>query len=181
MKMRFFHVAVMVAMTASAAAQAQTQKIKPGLWEHSVALKTQSGQIEAAMTAAQAQMAAMPPEQRKMVEQMRASRGMSRPGKASTMRVCVSTEQAEHDELPQNDHCKQQSMQRSGNTVKIKFNCDGTPPASGEAEFTVKSATAYSGKALVNTVVQGQPEQIQMDLTGTWLGADCGQVQPAGH
>lgn len=35
---------------ALAPAHAQVQKLRPGLWEHSVVMKSQSGQMEAAMT-----------------------------------------------------------------------------------------------------------------------------------
>lgn len=171
--------AMLAALSLLPAAQAQTQKIKPGLWEQSVTMKSQSGQIEGAMAMAQAQMEAMSPEQRKMVEQMMAGHGVGMGNKLTTMRMCISKEQSERDEMPQNEHCKQQSVQRSGNTLKLKFSCEGPPATSGEGEFTLKSSTAYSGKALVNTVVQGRAEQMTMDMNGTWLSADCGTLQPA--
>lgn len=175
--------AVLAAVALVTPAQAQTQKIKPGLWEHSVTMKSQSGQMEGAMAQAQAQLESLPPEQRKMVEQMMASRGvgMGTGGKPTALRVCISKEQAERDELPSNERCRHESVQRSGNTVKMKFSCDSNPPTSGEGEFTMKSPTAYSGKAVVNTYVQGKPEKMSMEMTGSWLGADCGSVQPAKH
>ncbi|MBV9891003.1 MAG: DUF3617 family protein, partial [Rhizobacter sp.] len=49
----------------------------PGLWEHSVKFKSQSGDMEARKARMQAEIAAMPPERRKMVEEMMAKRGMS--------------------------------------------------------------------------------------------------------
>jgi len=163
-------------------AQAQTQKIKPGLWEHRMALKSQSGQVEGAMAMAQAQLEAMSPEQRKMVEQMMAAQGVTlgSAGKLDTVRVCVTREQAERDELPQSQDCQQQTLTRSGNTLRMKFSCQTNPPASGEAEITLKGPTGYTGKALINTVLQGRKEQINADLTGTWLSAECGTVAPVG-
>ncbi|MFM2056006.1 MAG: hypothetical protein RLY71_391 [Pseudomonadota bacterium] len=163
-------------------AQAQTQKIKPGLWEHRMALKSQSGQVEGAMAMAQAQLEAMSPEQRKMVEQMMAAQGVTlgSAGKLDTVRVCISKEQAERDELPQSQDCQQQTLTRSGNTLRMKFSCQTNPPASGEAEITLKGPTGYTGKALINTVLQGRKEQINADLTGTWLSAECGTAAPVG-
>ena len=50
------------------ATSASAQKITPGLWEHTVTMKTASGQMEGAMAAMREQMAKMTPEQRKQVE-----------------------------------------------------------------------------------------------------------------
>lgn len=158
---------------------AQTQKMRPGLWEHSFTMKSQSGQMEKAMSEMQQQMASMPPEQRKMMEEMMAKQGMSMGAQGRSVRICITKEQAERDELPQQDgSCKQQVMQRSSNMIKVKFTCTGNPPASGESEVTFSSPTAYTGKSIVNTTVDGRPERMMMDQTGKWLSADCGNVKP---
>ncbi len=158
---------------------AQTQRMRPGLWEHSVTMRTDSGQMEQAMRQMQQQMANLPPEQRKAMERMLASQGMGLGAAPSSVRVCISKEAAERDELPQQSaDCRQQLVQRTGDTVKIKFACDGPPPSSGEAEVTFASPTAYTGKAVVDTLVQGKPERIRMEQSGKWLDADCGAIKP---
>jgi hypothetical protein len=176
------HLLLVTAPLALAAFSASAQSMKPGLWEHSFTMKSQSGQMEKGMAEMQKQMAAMPPEQRKMMEQMLAQSGVSMGAKANTVKVCISAEQAAHMEVPQKDgQCKQDITQRSGSTMKFKFSCAGQPPTSGEGEITFTSPTSYTSKSVVNTAVEGKPERMTMDQTGQWLSADCGALKPVKH
>jgi hypothetical protein len=154
-------------------------RMRPGLWEHNFTVKSQSGQMEKAMSDMQQQMASMPPEQRKMVEEMMAKQGMSMGAQGRSVKMCITKEQAERDELPQQDgSCTQQVVQRTSNMIKVKFTCTGQPPASGESEVMFSSPTSYTGKSIVNTTVEGRPERMTMDQTGKWLSADCGNIKP---
>jgi hypothetical protein len=166
-----------VALSASLAAQAQT--LKPGLWEISNKMQSSSGELEKSMAQAQAQLAALPPDQRKMVEQMMAKQGvgMSSAGGA-TARVCMSREMVERNELPaQQGDCRQSVSQRTGNSMKISFTCS-SPPSSGEGTVTFVSPEAYTMKMAVNTTRQGKAETMNMDASGQWLGSDCGSLKP---
>lgn len=170
--------AVCACIVVSGSAFSQT-RMRPGLWEHSFTMKSQSGQMEQAMKDMQQQMASMPPEQRKMMEKMMAQQGMSMGAQGRSVRMCITKEQAERDEVPQQEgNCKQQVLQRTANTMKVKFSCTGNPPASGESEVTFASPTAYTGKSIVNTTVDGKPERMTMDQSGKWLAADCGNIKP---
>lgn len=161
-------------------ALAQAQKMRPGLWEHSFTMRSQSGQMEKAMSEMQQQMASMPPEQRKMMEQMMAQQGMGMGTSGRSIKVCITKEQAERDEVPQQEgSCTQQVVQRTANTIKVKFSCAGNPPTSGEGEVTFLSPTAYTGKMTVNTMVDGKPERMSMEQSGKWLSGDCGNIKPA--
>lgn len=163
----------------SGLALAQAQKMRPGLWEHSFTMKSQSGQTEKAMRDMQQQMASMPPEQRKMMEQMMAQQGMGMGAPGRSVKVCITKEQAERDEVPQQEgRCTQQVVQRTANTIKVKFTCAGNPPSSGEGEVTFLSPTAYTGRTTVNTTVEGKPERMNMEQSGKWLSADCGNIKP---
>jgi len=166
------------------AAQAQTTpgpKIEPGLWEINIALKSQSGKAEAAVKQAQAYINQLPPDQRKAVEQVMAQQNIRLGDKSSTVQACISKEDAERGEIPQQaGDCTQQVLERGSNSMKVKFACTTTPPASGEAVVTFQSATAYTSQALVDTVVVGQPERVNVDQTGRWLGTDCGSVKALG-
>ena len=176
MTLRLALVAASLALTTLGAS---AQSMKPGLWEHSFTMKSQSGQMEKGMADMQKQMASMPPEQRKMMEQMMAKNGVGMGAKANTVKVCISPEQAARMDIPQQDgHCKQDITQRSGSTMKFKFSCAGQPPTSGEGEITFSSPTSYSSKSVVNTAVEGKPERMTMDQTGKWLAADCGALKP---
>lgn len=154
-------------------------KLRPGLWEHTFTMKTQSGEMEQAMSQMQKELASMPPEQRKMVEQMMAAQGVGIGPKGNTIKVCITKEDAERDYVPQKDgDCRQQVVKRTGNTMKFKFDCSGDPPSSGESEVTFLNPKAYTGKTTVNTKVDGKPERMDMTQAGKWLSDDCGNVKP---
>jgi hypothetical protein len=177
--MRKFAIAAVAFAAGTAFAQSQ---MKPGLWEITQKMQSASGQMEQQMAQMQQQMANMPPEQRKMVEQMMAQRGMkmgTAGGSGMTMKICLTKEQIERNQMPQQQRgdCKTSMQPRVGSTVKMSFTCSN-PPSSGEGEYTVTSSDSYAMKMVVHTQVQGKPETMNMDGTGRWLGADCGDIKP---
>jgi hypothetical protein len=176
---RHFLLAIALAALAGAAG---AQTMKPGLWEITNKMQSGSGQMERQMAQAQQQMANLPPDQRKMMEEMMARQGVklgTAAGGGMTMKVCMTKEMVERNEMPsqQRGDCKTTSQSRSGNTMKMAFACTN-PPSSGEGQFTFNGSEGYTMKMAVNTTVQGKPETMNMDATGKWLGADCGEVKP---
>jgi hypothetical protein len=172
---------VIAAATFAAGTACAQSQMKPGLWEMSHTMRSASGQMEQQMAQAQQQMANMPPEQRKMMEEMMAKRGVKMGGGgpgSMTVKACVTKEMVERNEMPTQDRgdCKK-TVNRSGNTVKMSFTCTN-PPSTGEGQFTFSSPEAYTMKMVVNTQVQGRPETMNMEGTGKWLGADCGDIKP---
>lgn len=168
-------------LLAASASLAQPAKMQPGLWEQQVTMKSASGQMEAQMAQMQQQMASMPPEQRKMVEQMMARQGvgMGAAGQPHTVRLCITPEQAERQDVAQHDgNCKQELLQRSGSTLRYRFTCTGENAATGEGEYTLASPASYSGKASVVMQVKGKPEKMDMTAQGRWVSADCGAIKP---
>ena len=159
-------------------ASAQTPpKMRPGLWEHGFSMASQSGELEAAMKQMQQQMASLPPDQRKMMQDMMAKQGVGIGPGGNTVKLCLSKEDAERDSPPQQEGCTQ-TARRSGNVWQVAFQCKGPPPSSGEGQVTLVSPTAYSGNFTIRTVERGKPEQFQMSQTGKWLSADCGNIRP---
>jgi hypothetical protein len=161
---------------------AQAQKIRPGLWENTVSMKSSGGQAEAAMARMQEQLARMPPEQRAQVEAMMARQGVGPTGKPDAVRTCISPEMAARDEFnPGDSRCRATGHTRSGNTVRFKFACqrEGTS-SEGEGEFTLVSDTETRGRMSVVTLRQGQSMRMDMDSQSRWLGKDCGELKPLG-
>jgi len=152
----------------------------PGLWEHSVKFKSQSGEMEARRAHMQAEIAAMPPERRRMVEQMMAKQGMSFDDQGTTLRVCVSKEQAERMEpLPiSREECKQDVVSRTSSSMKVKWVCGGDHPSNGEGEIRFSSDKAFTGRAVVNSLREGKPDRLDVESVGKWVSADCGSVKP---
>ncbi|MBI5722177.1 MAG: DUF3617 domain-containing protein [Burkholderiales bacterium] len=178
---RLLAVATIAALGASHGGDAQAQKVRPGLWENTVSIKSGGGQAEAAMAQMRAQLASMPPEQRAQVEAMMARQGMGMaPGKPNAVRSCITPEMASRSELhPGDKNCKSTGHSRSGNTVRFKFACEnerGT--AEGEGEFVLVSDTETKGKMFVNATRQGQAFRMDMVSSSKWIAADCGDVKP---
>jgi len=170
--------ALLAGMAGGASAQ---QKMRPGLWEHSVNMKSQSGQMEAAMAEMQKSLASMPPEQRKQMEQMMAQQGVGMGPKGQTVKVCITKEQADLDNIPQQEGCTQKVQRVDASTMKVAFSCkggQGQPPSSGEGTITMQGPTAYTGQFRFKTQNQGKPEQIDMAQSGKWLSDNCGAIKP---
>ncbi|MBY0265494.1 MAG: DUF3617 domain-containing protein [Burkholderiales bacterium] len=169
---------------ACAAPPAAAQNMKPGLWEITSKMGGEQGaKMAAAQSEMQKQLAAMPPEQRKMMEKMMAQQGVSMapgaaPGGGMATRICISKEMAARNEAPaQPGDCKQETLSRSGNTTKFKFSCSN-PPSSGEGEVSFSGSEAYSSKIKTTTQHKGKTETMNMESQGKWLSGDCGNLKP---
>lgn len=169
------------AVLAMLAADVSAQSMKPGLWEYQSTVKSQSGEMEAAMAEMQKQMASMPPEQRRQMEQMMAQSGVQMgagKGGAQVMRMCITPEEAAKLDLQSDPNCKQEITQRSGNTFRIRFSCGGEVPSSGEGTYSFRGDTAFSGKFSMQVRDGGKTERMDMTQEGKWLGANCGSLKP---
>ena len=174
---------VLAAALVLAASAASAQSLKPGLWEISHRMQT-SGNAKGqdAMAQMNQQMAAMPPAQRRKIEEMMAKdgakTGTGSPGGGMSVRICMTSEMVERNELPsQQGDCKTTRQSRSGNTMKMAFSCS-KPPSSGEGQVTFVSPEAYNSKMVMTSMASGTPRKIDMEGSGKWLGADCGSIKP---
>ena len=161
---------------------AWAQSTKPGLWE----IQHKMGgnpEMDKAMAEMQKQLAAMPPEQRKMMQDMMAKQGGAMPtmgaGGGVAMKICITPEMAARNDMPKQTEgdCTTTVTSRSGNTMKMKFVCTN-PPSSGEGTYTFCCDTAYPMKMSMTGQHQGKPQNMTMDGQGKWLSADCGSVKP---
>ena len=170
-----------------AAASAHAQAMKPGLWEVTQKMKSSSAEMNNAMAEMQAQMAKMSPEQRKQMQEMMAKQGVnmdlgaggsaSKPGEM-TVKMCMTQDMIEQNQTaPQQPGCTHTQSPRVGNTWKMSFTCT-KPPSSGEGQTTLISPDAYAMKMTINSSANGKPERMDMEGSGKWLGASCGDVKP---
>jgi len=186
-------------------AHALKVNMKPGLWEHAFKFDkgsmgaingAQQEQISAAMEEMKTQMASLPPEQRKMMEDMlskqgvkvgdkgidMAEQGVSISKDGTTVKACVTQADIDRGAMPQTDaNCEQKITQVSSTHFKATYVCKGEHPAHGEGEMTFQSDKAYTGKIKMVTQVNGKPETIQGEQSGRWLSSDCGNIKPATH
>ena len=155
------------------------QTMKPGLWEFKQTPQLDPAR-QAQMAQAQKAMENMPAEQRKMVEQMMAQRGvsMNMAGGVITLKTCITKEQAERNMAPVNHqgNCTQ-DVKRSGSVIQTHFVC--TDPASeGDATVTLRGSEGFTNDVTIRSQRQGKTETTKVSGEGRWLGADCGDVQP---
>jgi hypothetical protein len=174
-------IAASACILACAALPAGAQTMKPGLWELSNKLSSPDSQMNTAMAEIQKQLASMPPEQRKAMQQMMEKNGVQMnigPGGALTSRMCMTKEMIARKEFPvQEGDCKQKVTPVSGTRMNVAFSCT-KPPASGEGEIIVDSDTSYRVKMHIKGTDGGRPQVMDMDVTGKWQGADCGALRP---
>ena len=158
------------------------QAMKPGLWEMRSKMQGGgSGELDKAMAEAQKQMAAMSPEQRKMMQDMMAKQGVTMGSNAAggmSIKYCMTREMVERNEIaPQEGGCKTSYAPRVGSTMKMSFVCT-KPPSSGEGQITFSGSDAYSSKMTLTTSNAGKSEKMTMEGQGKWLSAECGAVKP---
>lgn len=168
-----------MALIAAASAPVFAQSTAPGLWQ----IENKMGgnpEIERAMAQMQAQLAAMPPAQRKQMEAMMGKSGMSMASSgAMSLKVCITPDMAARQQLPtqtQGD-CTTKIVSRSGNTMKMTFACTN-PPSSGEGTYTFDGDKAYTMKMAVKSQAEGKVQNVTMEAKGQWLSGDCGNIKP---
>lgn len=167
--------------TLSVTSSAAKLDMQPGLWEFATTITSASGEMEQAMQQAKAQLANLPPEQRKMVEDMMAAQGIgiSDKGTDTIIKYCVTQQQINEGKLPNQEHCSQEILKQSKNVYKIKFDCAGDTPTSGTGEVVFSNPKNYIGKSTFTTQMNGKKQDMKIDQVGKWLAADCGAIKPA--
>ncbi|ODU07891.1 MAG: hypothetical protein ABS84_15250 [Rubrivivax sp. SCN 71-131] len=168
---------------AAALLPAHAQRIAPGLWEMKMNMASPDGKLQQQMAAMQKELAQLPPEQRKMMEEMMARQGVGIDAAKGmhAARICISKEQAERDELPADPdgRCKYERMQRSGSMMRFAFTCSD-PQSRGEGEIKLQGDKAYSSRMTTETTgPQGRTERMEINQQARWLSADCGTLKPA--
>ena len=169
------------ALLAMVCTLAAAQSIKPGLWEVSTKMGG-NPEMDKAMAQMQQQMAAMPPEQRKMMQDMMARQGVNMaagPGGTMLSKMCLTKEMVERNQLPVHEkgNCTNTVSNQSAAGMNMKFVCTD-PAATGEGRVNFKGDSAYDMKMTMNSNHQGKPMTTTLDASGKWLGADCGAIKP---
>ena len=165
----------------ASAAGVSAQSLKPGLWEITSNMQSGGKDMSAAMANMQKQMASMPPEQRKMMQDMMAKQGVqmgAASGGGMSLKICMTQEMVDRNEMaPQKGDCTHTTSPRVGGTMKYSFQCT-KPPASGQGEVTFSSPEAYSMKMTTTTNAGGAERKMDMQSSGRWLDSNCGTIKP---
>jgi hypothetical protein len=167
--------------TLGAALPAAAQTMKPGLWALSNKMTSNDPALGQAMSAMQEHMANMSPEQRQQMQSMMQQHGMQLDigaGGALQTKICMTREMAERKEFPvQQGDCRQTFTQQSPTRGHIAFTCT-KPRVSGEGDVTADNDKSYRAHMKIRREEEGRNQVVDMDVTGKWLGADCGNIRP---
>lgn len=195
-------IGLIIAAGVSLNAQAIHVDMKPGLWEHSFKMNAgslgavtgvQQEQMNTAMEEMKKQLANMPPEQRKMMEDMMAKQGIKISDKGidmaaqgvqiskdgTTVKACITQAQIDGGDMPQaNENCEQKITQVSPTVLKASYVCKGEYPSHGEGQIVFQSNKAYTGTMKLTTEINKKAETIEGTQSGKWLSSDCGDIKP---
>ncbi len=172
----------LLTLMAALAPGVMAQTARPGLWESTHKMGG-NPKMDAAMAQMEKQMAAMPADQRKMMQDMMAKQGVAIGGAAAgggtVVKVCISKEMAERQQMPTQTQgeCTTTISDKTASSMKMRFVCKN-PPSTGEGVYTFAGDTAYTMKMNFSSTVKGKPETMTMEGSGKWLAADCGGLKP---
>lgn len=167
-------------------ASAQQTNIKPGLWQLDVAMpgKMKGNPMAGHLELMKAQMASMPPEQRKQIEAALAdleARGTEFTGDGVRTKECITKDNiAKFDFLGKNgpDNCMRKSSPTVGG-VNVSMTCtrpqmkvDAAVKFQGDKAYTFESVATLPGP-------DGKPVSQKSSGSGKWLSSDCGKIKPA--
>lgn len=169
-------------LCAGAAAQDRPD-LKPGLWEMQM-IKAPDGvqmpdaaKMKAAMAKMEAQMAGLPPEQRKRMQQMMGNSGVA--FSDTGMRMCLTAASLARNGAPMDNRagCTTTVKTRTAQRWAATTVCT-QPPSSGEVEAVFESPTSYRVNVKGTRADQGQQKPYSMSMRYQFIATDCGGVKP---
>lgn len=164
------------------AVDVQAQAMKPGLWETRTKVAG-SPELERMRAEMDQRLAAMPPEQRKQMQQMMAAQGVGLgAGGETVLRQCITQgmlERVDKQGVPPDadPRCTYRNSTRRGNIMSFGFACT-QPASSGEGTLTFKGDGAYETAMTMKHEREGRTEVVTMTSSSRYLGSDCGTVKP---
>jgi len=178
---RLFAVVAAASLSAACMGAAHGAALKPGLWEMTSKVAAANPETMQALALAQQQMATLPPDQRRAVDQMLAQHGVKMElaeGGGVKVNFCLTKEQAENPRLPagQPGQCSTTQTPVPGG-MNVAFKCS-KPQSSGTGQVIYDGDSGYSMRMNVDSTVQGQVQHMTVESMGRWLASDCGSTPP---
>ncbi len=179
---KFFSLAL---FSLTAVAASDNFNIKPGLWETTTA--SQSAGAPAIPPEQQAQMdkmrASMSPEMRARIEaaQKKAQADSAVP---HVRKTCVTTEDLNKAQFlndKDDGKCTKTILKSTSSVQEVRVDCKGDRyNSSGTIRVTASNPENWSGtlETVLTPVGKGAPMTVRTNMSGKWLGADCGDVKP---
>ena len=156
--------------------------VKPGLWETSTSMSNMSGMpaAPAMPQIPEATLARMPAQQRAQVEAMMKGRGAA--GPQTTVRSCMTKESLDRGALGQADKSCNWNLVSSTSTKQvIHLECTrGNAKTTGDMTIERDDPEHVKGTMAMASSEGAKNVGATVSFSMKWLGADCGDVKPAG-
>jgi hypothetical protein len=174
----FAAVAILLPLSASAG-----PRQKPGLWEISTQSEMKNDRLKAKAAQQQPQMT---PEMMAQMQQygikMPQINSQGAMTQSMSQKICLTPEQAakaEHPDFGRSQQCQMTKSSYSGNTFTGEMKCNSPEmQGTGTISMTLDSDAAYHGTMhFSGTSAHGGPMEMNNQISGKWLGADCGDVK----
>jgi hypothetical protein len=159
-----------ISLTAIVLAQAPALNVRMGLWEVTSAINV-GGEMPGMDTSK------MTPQQKAQMEA--AMKGMMG-AHQNVMKSCMTKEKFDQANFmgdQAGDKCKQTLTKNTATVLEGTVACTGDHPMNGQMHLEATSPTSFTGTMKSNTTEQGKTMTVDMNMSGKWLGADCGDVK----
>lgn len=159
----------------ASAGYTQVLPVKPGLWEHDLVLKSDSGRLELALELARAHMALLPPAQRQVLDNLLTRPGVKFDLKNQRFLNCISEEEAATGRFrfAEEGGCEVTRVLNRGPATLVSFVC-----AQARGELVLKNASEYTGESSMTLDFNGFIEHATATHSGRWLGTSCAALEP---
>jgi hypothetical protein len=168
---RFGFALLSLSLTAVVAAQKPALNVKMGLWE--ITATTDIGGQMPGMDTSK-----MTPQQKAQMEA--AMKGMMGAHPTVT-KTCMTQEKFDKSDFMMTDQpgmtCKQTFSKNTSTALDGTVTCTGTRSMTGQMHIEASSPTSITSTMKSSTSEQGKTMTVNMNMTGKWLGAACGDVR----
>jgi len=164
--------AVAACMVPLLAWSAEKLNIKTGLWEiSSTTQMSGTPQLPKEVTAK------MSPQQRAQFEaDLKAA---SKGGQKNVDRSCITQKDVENPFHGASENCKQSIVSTTSTTQEVKLVCSGEPKGTGFIRINTPTPETMNGVMDIKMGNGADALNLKANLTGRWLGADCGEEADA--
>jgi hypothetical protein len=160
---------IRLAGAAAAALTLSALDVRMGLWE-TTSVTNMSNMMAAVDTSK------MSPEQKAQMEAM--MKGMA--SKPIVNKSCMTKEKFEKQSFMQqrpNSDCTQTITKNTRTLMEATVSCTKPETITGQITIEAPSPTALKGTVKSKGNARGREINVTIDMTGKWLGADCGDVK----
>ncbi len=150
-------------------AQAESIYLKPGTWEMTMQMSSDSGELEKRIEQMEQQLASLPEQSRAMAEQMNPfSLFNGEPQKECMTQKDIDDADFNFAEDPSCEH----TVTRDGKDSTITLTC---PDSGTKGEFQIDNGERYTGEVTMPSQFPGVSGNLTLDIKGKFLKEGCSE------